>query len=80
MEKYIIFSYSEVDKINFQQVLEESPSTLRISSDGLLSIVKWRDVTGDYYPDFISALSQFQGPFTQNEMINLLQTQNWNDE
>lgn len=38
---YIIFNVSEVDKVDFNQVLETSAETLRKSVDGTKTFVKW---------------------------------------
>lgn len=38
---YIIFNVSEIDKIDFNQVLETSPETLRRSVDGTKTFIKW---------------------------------------
>jgi len=38
---YLIFSLTEVDKIQFSQVCETSAETLRISTDGTKSFIKW---------------------------------------
>lgn len=39
--QYMIFSLSEVDLINFDEVLQTSAETLRKSVDGTKSFVKW---------------------------------------
>lgn len=38
---YVIFNVSEIDKVDFTQVLETSPDTLRKSVDGTKTFVKW---------------------------------------
>jgi hypothetical protein len=38
---YVVFNMSEIDKIDFTQVLETSSETLRKSVDGTKSFVKW---------------------------------------
>lgn len=38
---YIVFSVSEIDKVDFTQVLETSAETLRKSVDGTKTFVKW---------------------------------------
>ena len=38
---FLIFSLTEVDKIQFSQVCETSAATLRISTDGTKSFIKW---------------------------------------
>ena len=39
--RYIIFDYNEVANIDFNEVLEASAETLRLSADGLRTFVKW---------------------------------------
>lgn len=39
--QYMIFSLTEVDSINFDEVLQTSAETLRKSNDGTKSFVKW---------------------------------------
>jgi len=39
--QYMIFSLTEVDTINFDEVLQTSVETLRKSTDGTKSFVKW---------------------------------------
>ena len=38
---FLIFSLTEVDKIQFSQVCETSAETLRVSTDGTKSFIKW---------------------------------------
>jgi len=45
---FVIFSLTEIDKINFTQVLETSADTLRKSVDGTKSFIKWDQ--GPYDP------------------------------
>ena len=45
---FAIFSTTEIDKINFSQVCETSSETLRISTDGTKTFVKWDQ--GPYDP------------------------------
>jgi len=45
---FAIFSTTEIDKIDFSQVCESSAETLRISTDGTKTFVKWDQ--GPYDP------------------------------
>lgn len=71
--KYIIFNVSEIEKINFDLILESSPETLRTSQDGQKTFVKW----SQQEPDFICLLDTRQGPYTHEEIINILSTEEW---
>lgn len=47
--KYLIFGVSEIDKVDFSEINETSPQTLRRSIDQTKAIVKW-DVAPLYAP------------------------------
>lgn len=47
---FLIFSLTEVDKIQFSQVCETSAETLRISTDGTKSFIKWDQAPYDPTP------------------------------
>ena len=40
--QYMIFDISEINTIDFTEVLQTSAETLRITNDGLKSFVKWK--------------------------------------
>jgi hypothetical protein len=73
---YIIFSTEELDKIDFSQVLETSAETVRRSVDRSKTFVKWN---GDE-PSCIALLNSKQGPFTHEEMITILSSNEWSAE
>lgn len=71
--RYVIFDYSEVNKIDFDQVLITSIDTLRLSLDGLKTFVKW---IGDT-PSCVDTLTT-KGPILNNEQILvILSTDEW---
>jgi predicted ATPase len=70
---YIIFNVSELNKIDFNQVLETSMETIRKSVDETKTFVKWDAVE----PSFISLLTTKEGPYTYEQMINILSTNEW---
>lgn len=71
--KYVVFNVSELDKIDFTQVLETSPETLRKSVDGTKTFVKWE---GDV-PSSVEALTT-KGPYlTDMDMVLLMPTPEW---
>ena len=47
---FLIFSLTEVDKIQFSQVCETSAETLRVSTDGTKSFIKWDQAPYDPTP------------------------------
>lgn len=73
-EKHIIFSVTELEKINFDEVLETSIDTVRISSDGLKTFVRW-DIIDT--PQFVGTLLTKEGPYNINEMISILSESPW---
>lgn len=75
-DKYIIFNVSEISKIDFTQVLEDSSETLRKSLDGTLTFIRWNTET---YPSFLQNLTSYQGPYSSLEIINLLNSSVWID-
>jgi hypothetical protein len=72
--KYIIFDVSELIKINFNEVMETSSNTLRVSLDGSKTFVKY---TSDDMPTSISNLTTKQGPFDEMEMNITLGNADW---
>lgn len=71
--KYIIIDYSEIPKINFDEILETSIETLRLSINGLQTIIKWE---GDE-PSFISNLVSKSIIYNNEEILNLLNQPEW---
>jgi hypothetical protein len=59
---YLIFNVSELDVIDFSQVLETSADTVRRSVDGTKTFVKWE---GDR-PLSTLELTTAEGPYTHN--------------
>jgi len=70
---FVIFSLTEIEKIDFTQVLETSADTLRKSVDDTKSFVKW---DGEQ-PEFVSTLETLEGPYTYEEILDILQTEEW---
>lgn len=72
----MIFLVSELHLVDFSQVLETSPETVRRSIDGLKTFVKWE---GDSIPPSVEALTSKEGPYTYDEMLDILATPEWTD-
>ena len=70
---YCIFSASELNKIDFDQVLETSASTVRYSIDRTKTFVKWEGQT----PPCISLLTTVEAIHTHEEMLNVLGGSEW---
>ena len=71
--RYMIFNVSEIDTIDFNQVLETSADTVRKSVDETLTFVKWEGNT----PSSVSDLTTTQGPYTHSEILSVLSTETW---
>lgn len=71
---FAIFATSELDQINFSEVLETSAETVRKSVDGTKTFVKW---DGETPPSSVQALTTVQGYYTYSEMLDILNTPEW---
>jgi len=71
--QFIIFNVSELNKIDFTQVLETSAETVRKSVDETKTFVKWEGET----PSCISTLTTAEGPYTYEEILAILATEEW---
>lgn len=76
MINYIIFDYSEVDKIDFNEVEETSVETLRLSVDGTKTFVKW---IGDE-PSSISNLTSKSSIYNSEKMNSILSNDEWTEK
>lgn len=74
--EFMIFNVSELDAIDFTQVLETSIDTVRKSVDETKTFVKWN---GDIVPSSVDALTTKEGPYTYDEILAILSTPEWND-
>ena len=63
MRKYIIFDVSEINKINFNEVLENSQSTLRYSLDGTKTFIKWEDIEPSFLSNLYHVALEYSLPF-----------------
>tara|TARA_R100000231_G_C5295393_1_gene155916 strand:+ start:647 stop:886 length:240 start_codon:yes stop_codon:yes gene_type:complete len=73
---YLIIQSSELDKVDFSQVLETSASTVRKSTDGTKTFIKWDGDT----PSCVSNLTSTEGPYTHSQIITILNTDAWVSE
>lgn len=71
--KFMIFNVSELPQINFSEVLETSIDTVRKSVDETKTFVKW---DGDI-PSSISNLTTSEGPYTYEEITEILMSPEW---
>ena len=73
---YVIFNVSELDKIDFSQVFETSIETVRKSVDETLTFVKYAT---DEMPSSVASLDTKQGPYSHEEILEILATPEWTD-
>ena len=71
--KYVIFNTSELSTIDFDQALITSADTVQTTADGTKTYVKYE---GDM-PSSVIALTTKQGPYTHNEILNILAGPEW---
>ena len=71
----MIFNVSELPQINFTQVFETSINTVRKSVDQTKTFVKW---DGEI-PSSVSSLTTKEGPYTYDEILVILSTEEWTD-
>lgn len=71
--QYIIFNVGELSLVNFDEVLETSIDTIRKSIDQTKTFIKWDGVT----PNFINNLTTKEGPYTYDEISQILQSPEW---
>jgi hypothetical protein len=74
--EFMIFNVSELDQIDFTQVLETSIDTVRKSVDQTKTFVKW---DGETIPSSVQGLTTKEGPYTYDEILAILATPEWTD-
>jgi hypothetical protein len=71
---FAIFSTTELNQINFDEVLETSADTVRTSVNGTKTFVKWDTETP---PPSVQALTTIEGYYTYEEMLDILSGEEW---
>lgn len=74
--EFMIFNVSELNSIDFSQVCETDINTVRKSVDEQKTFVKWE---GPIIPSSVEALTTKEGPYTYNEILQILATPEWTD-
>ena len=72
---FLIIPVGELNKVDFTQVLETSPDTVRRSVDGTKTFIKWEGVE----PSFLGDIVGSEGPYSYEEIISILATPEWTD-
>ena len=72
---YVIFNVSELPLVDFNEILEYSPNTLRYSLDGTKTSIKWDGTE----PNFIKSMSSIEGPYTVEEILPIMAGIEWTE-
>ena len=70
--KYITFNLSEIDKINFDEVLTTSRDTIKLSNNNL-GVLKY---IGEM-PLSVQSLETKSQEYINSEMVELISSENW---
>ena len=73
MITYITINTDELSLVDFNQVMETSIDTVRLSVDGLQTVLKWEGAE----PSFVSTLSSYEGHYTHEEILAIMATPEW---
>jgi hypothetical protein len=71
--KYVVIAASELNKVNFSQVMETSAETLRYSLDGQYTFVKFEGET----PSFFGLINDKSVEYTHSEILEILAGPSW---
>jgi hypothetical protein len=73
IRNFAIFSLTEIEKIDFSQVLESSADTIRKNVSETKSFVKWDGEP----PAFVETLETLEGLYSYEEMLEILSGEEW---
>ena len=76
-KEFMIFDCTELTSIDFTEVMETSIETVRKSIDGTKTFVKWDSVE---IPKSVENLKTKDGPYTYDEILEILQRPEWTKE
>ena len=72
---YVTLDFSEASELDYEQILQTSIDTLRVSVDGTRTIVKWIAEYG--VPSSVAALTTKGSYLTHEEALILMSTEAW---
>jgi len=70
----MVLDVLEVGSLDFKEILETSPESLRHSINGDKTFVKW---WGEKIPNSVSNLMSKTGPYSYEEMVQILSSREW---
>jgi hypothetical protein len=74
----MIVDSTQVSAVDFNQVLETAPETLRYSVDKSLTFFKWDDDANEIPSSIVNIPNNYkQGPYNYKEMYEILATPAW---
>jgi hypothetical protein len=76
LRKYIIFDVADLHLVDFDKVCETSADTVRLSTNGEKTFIKWEGRK----PYCISKLSNVIGPYTHEEIREIMLLPEWTRE
>jgi len=71
---YLIININQIEKINFNQVYENSKNTVRKSVDNTHFIVKYAKSNT---PSFLQNLENYNGPYSKEQILPILNSSMW---
>lgn len=71
--KYVIIPASEINQVNFAEVLETAPETCRYSVDGTKTFVKYEGSQ----PPSVAAITSKSQEYSHDEILVILSTEEW---
>lgn len=74
-KQYLILSETEIPQIDWLEVLETGPDTLRRSNDGRV-VIKWYGLE----PMFVYYLQTKEGPYSYEEILEIMKLPEWSNE
>ena len=74
--RFVVLPTTEINNVNFDEVLETAPDTCRYSVDGSQTFVKYE---GDMPPSVLAITSKSQ-EYTYEEILGILSTPAWVEE
>jgi len=71
--QFMILGTSETSSIQFGDILETDPTTLRTNVSGSKTFIKWDGTM----PSWVDDLSTKEGPYTYTQILTILGTSEW---
>lgn len=77
METYLILDVTELTKVDFTKVMEDSIDTVRLCPNDTKAVIAW---TTEEIPEFVSLIESKEGPYTKEEVLPILRSDYWNKQ